>query len=163
MEICRRKLWDKIGISKDTVWQHLKKLCRMGAVSHPPGKLYFASKGAWALLNPKTGYTSSKLDPAGNLYVGLLFSITQITNRYLALLQAVVDAPDISTAHDRAEFFLTAAGDESEMMGLARRVWRSKGGMPLESLIGKKLTFTFVKGQPPTGGVSVTGSTDKAT
>jgi hypothetical protein len=147
---------ERTGIVKDTMWQHLMELCKVGAVDHQ-GRLYFVSR-VWAQyegpIRAKTGYTSSKLGPDGNLYVGLLIALASITHQYLALLQAIANAPDISAAHDMADFFLRNAGD-SEIMALVRRVWESKGNVALESLIGKKLTLEFVKGQPPAGGVSV--------
>lgn len=158
----RKEVADKIRISKAdktkicraTLFNHLDDLRRLGVVIQPPpGKLYFLSR-VWAQKDPETGYISKSLRPEGNLYISLLLCLTSLTHRYLALLQAAQDAPNLAAAHQRAEFFLRDAG-ESEMMGLVRRVYDSK--VPLDSLIGKKLFLEFVKGPPPDGGVSVRG------
>lgn len=155
----REESGKKIQITPATFALHIKKLRRLGALSKRDG-LYFWSS-VWALHDANTGYTSSKLSPEGNLYISLLLALTTMMHHYLALLQAVVDAPNISTAHEMADFFLRNTSD-SEIMSLVRRVWESKGNVRVESLIGKKMTLEFVKGRPPTGGVSVRGASGKS-
>ncbi|MGA2460229.1 MAG: hypothetical protein ABSF82_02285 [Candidatus Bathyarchaeia archaeon] len=144
----------KIGISRDTFSRHLNGLRAIGAVNQQ-GNLYSVSK-VWALQD------DSRQLRQRNLYPYLLVAVTSLTHRYLALLQAMIEAPDISKAHGEADRFLRNV-DDSYIMEFARGVWKSRGNVRLEPLSedNRSLTLEFVKAQRPNRGVRVRGISDR--